>query len=143
MIDWRFSRGVKEQTRAFLDGFNEVVPLQWLQYFDERELEVCCFAFVNKLFGIKKYLLKFIFLIGRFFVLFFSSKSFHYTYLWKALKNTFYKKQLDKVEKYIQKHNTLLVYILIWTTFLRYIQWFIIKTCILCYRISYIINNCI
>jgi len=40
MIDWRFSRGVKEQTRAFLDGFNEVVPLQWLQYFDERELEL-------------------------------------------------------------------------------------------------------
>ena len=40
MIDWRFSRGVEQQTRAFLDGFNEVVPLQWLQYFDERELEV-------------------------------------------------------------------------------------------------------
>lgn len=28
------------QTKAFLDGFNEVVPLQWLQYFDEKELEV-------------------------------------------------------------------------------------------------------
>ena len=40
MIDWRFSRGVEKQTKAFLDGFNEVVPLQWLQYFDERELEV-------------------------------------------------------------------------------------------------------
>ena len=40
MIDWRFSRGVEKQTTAFLDGFNEVVPLQWLQYFDERELEV-------------------------------------------------------------------------------------------------------
>ena len=40
MIDWRFSRGVEQQTKAFLDGFNEVVPLQWLQYFDERELEV-------------------------------------------------------------------------------------------------------
>lgn len=40
MIDWRFSRGVKDQTKAFLDGFNEVVPLQWLQYFDERELEL-------------------------------------------------------------------------------------------------------
>ena len=59
MIDWRFSRGVKEQTRAFLDGFNEVVPLQWLQYFDERELEVCCFVFVNKLFGKQKYFLEF------------------------------------------------------------------------------------
>ncbi|XP_078491561.1 NEDD4-like E3 ubiquitin-protein ligase WWP1 [Ciona intestinalis] len=40
MIDWRFSRGVEKQTKGFLDGFNEVVPLQWLQYFDERELEL-------------------------------------------------------------------------------------------------------
>lgn len=40
MAEWRFTRGVEEQTRAFLDGFNEVVPLQWLQYFDEKELEV-------------------------------------------------------------------------------------------------------
>lgn len=40
MIEWRFSRGVERQTQAFLDGFNEVVPLQWLQYFDEKELEV-------------------------------------------------------------------------------------------------------
>jgi len=40
MTQWIFSRGVEEQMRAFLDGFNEVVPLQWLQYFDERELEV-------------------------------------------------------------------------------------------------------
>ena len=40
MTDWRFKRGVEEQSKAFLDGFNEVVPLQWLQYFDERELEV-------------------------------------------------------------------------------------------------------
>ena len=40
MTEWRFSRGVQEQTKAFLDGCNEVVPLQWLQYFDEKELEV-------------------------------------------------------------------------------------------------------
>ncbi|XP_023650914.1 NEDD4-like E3 ubiquitin-protein ligase WWP1 isoform X1 [Paramormyrops kingsleyae] len=40
MAEWRFSRGVADQTKAFLDGFNEVVPLQWLQYFDEKELEV-------------------------------------------------------------------------------------------------------
>lgn len=40
MTQWRFTRGVEEQTKAFLDGFNEVVPLQWLQYFDERELEL-------------------------------------------------------------------------------------------------------
>ncbi|ELT92881.1 hypothetical protein CAPTEDRAFT_225074 [Capitella teleta] len=40
MTNWIFERGVVEQTKAFLDGFNEVVPLQWLQYFDERELEL-------------------------------------------------------------------------------------------------------
>lgn len=45
MTEWRFSRGVQEQTKAFLDGFNEVVPLQWLQYFDEKELEVRPFYF--------------------------------------------------------------------------------------------------
>jgi len=40
MTNWRFTRGVEAQTKAFLDGFNEVVPLEWLKYFDERELEV-------------------------------------------------------------------------------------------------------
>ncbi|XP_057692903.1 NEDD4-like E3 ubiquitin-protein ligase WWP2 isoform X1 [Corythoichthys intestinalis] len=40
LTDWRFTRGVKEQTKAFLDGFNEVVPLEWLRYFDEKELEL-------------------------------------------------------------------------------------------------------
>ena len=35
-----WTRGIEEQTKAFLDGFNEVVPLEWLQYFDERELEL-------------------------------------------------------------------------------------------------------
>jgi len=40
MTDWRFSRGQEEQTKSFLDGFNEVLPLEWLHYFDERELEV-------------------------------------------------------------------------------------------------------
>ena len=39
-MQWRFKRGVEEQTKAFLDGFNEVVPLQWLQFFDEKELEL-------------------------------------------------------------------------------------------------------
>jgi hypothetical protein len=46
MTEWRFSRGVQEQTKAFLDGFNEVVPLQWLQYFDEKELEVRLFYYM-------------------------------------------------------------------------------------------------
>ncbi|CAF1011549.1 unnamed protein product [Rotaria sordida] len=40
MTRWRFTRGVEEQTKAFLYGFNEVVPQQWIQIFDERELEL-------------------------------------------------------------------------------------------------------
>ena len=40
MTQWRFNRGIEEQTKAFLDGFNEVVPLHWLQFFDEKEIEV-------------------------------------------------------------------------------------------------------
>ncbi|CAF3642137.1 unnamed protein product [Adineta steineri] len=40
MTNWRFTRGVEQQTKAFLHGFNEVVPQQWIQIFDERELEL-------------------------------------------------------------------------------------------------------
>ncbi|XP_028040862.1 E3 ubiquitin-protein ligase Su(dx) isoform X2 [Bombyx mandarina] len=40
VTQWRMTRGIEEQTTAFLDGFNEVVPLEWLKYFDERELEL-------------------------------------------------------------------------------------------------------
>lgn len=40
VCEWRMTRGIEEQTKAFLEGFNEVVPLEWLQYFDERELEL-------------------------------------------------------------------------------------------------------
>lgn len=40
LLQWRFSRGVEEQTKAFMEGFNEVVPLEWIQIFDEKELEV-------------------------------------------------------------------------------------------------------
>uniref|UniRef100_A0A182NF92 HECT-type E3 ubiquitin transferase n=1 Tax=Anopheles dirus TaxID=7168 RepID=A0A182NF92_9DIPT len=40
MTEWRMTRGIEEQTKTFLDGFNEVVPLEWLKYFDERELEL-------------------------------------------------------------------------------------------------------
>lgn len=35
-----FYSGIEQQTRTFLEGFNEVVPLEWLKYFDERELEL-------------------------------------------------------------------------------------------------------
>lgn len=40
MVEWRFNRGVEEQTKSFFTGFNSVFPLEWMQYFDERELEV-------------------------------------------------------------------------------------------------------
>ncbi|XP_041124016.1 NEDD4-like E3 ubiquitin-protein ligase WWP2 isoform X2 [Polyodon spathula] len=40
LTNWRFTRGVEEQTKDFLDGFNEVVPLEWLRYFDEKEIEL-------------------------------------------------------------------------------------------------------
>ena len=39
-MQWRFTRGVEQQTKAFMDGFNEVVPLEWIRILDERELEV-------------------------------------------------------------------------------------------------------
>ncbi|XP_046842240.1 NEDD4-like E3 ubiquitin-protein ligase WWP2 [Xenia sp. Carnegie-2017] len=40
MTEWRLNRGIQDQTKAFLDGFNNVVPLYWLSYFDEKELEL-------------------------------------------------------------------------------------------------------
>ncbi|PAV81525.1 hypothetical protein WR25_24801 isoform B [Diploscapter pachys] len=39
-IQWRFNRGVEQQTQAFVNGFYSVFPLEWLQNFDERELEL-------------------------------------------------------------------------------------------------------
>jgi len=35
-----YCSGIEQQTKTFLEGFNEVVPLEWLKYFDERELEL-------------------------------------------------------------------------------------------------------
>ncbi|KFD49498.1 hypothetical protein M513_09609 [Trichuris suis] len=40
MTEWRLNRGVEEQTSAFFSGFSSVFPLEWLQYFDEREIEL-------------------------------------------------------------------------------------------------------
>lgn len=40
VTQWRMTRGIEEQTAAFLEGFNEVITLEWLKYFDERELEL-------------------------------------------------------------------------------------------------------
>ncbi len=49
MVDWRFSRGVAEQTRELLAGMNEVLPLQWLKILDEKELEMvlCGIQFID------------------------------------------------------------------------------------------------
>uniref|UniRef100_A0AAR2LVM3 HECT-type E3 ubiquitin transferase n=1 Tax=Pygocentrus nattereri TaxID=42514 RepID=A0AAR2LVM3_PYGNA len=40
VAEWRLSRRVEEQTQAFFEGFNEVLPQQYLQYLDAKELEV-------------------------------------------------------------------------------------------------------
>ncbi|EDV25574.1 uncharacterized protein TRIADDRAFT_23972 [Trichoplax adhaerens] len=40
MSHWRFTRGVEDQTKAFMEGFYEVVPLRWLEFFNEKELEM-------------------------------------------------------------------------------------------------------
>ncbi|KAB5546698.1 hypothetical protein PHYPO_G00075000 [Pangasianodon hypophthalmus] len=40
VAEWRLSRGVEEQAQAFFEGFNEVLPQEFLQYFDAKELEV-------------------------------------------------------------------------------------------------------
>jgi len=40
MTDWIFTRGVKKQMEAFLESFREIIPLEWIVTFDERELEV-------------------------------------------------------------------------------------------------------
>lgn len=40
MVEWRFNRGVEEQTKSFFVGFNSVFPIEWMKYFDERELEL-------------------------------------------------------------------------------------------------------
>ena len=45
VAEWRLSRGVEEQTQAFFEGFNEILPQQYLQYFDAKELEVMSFSF--------------------------------------------------------------------------------------------------
>lgn len=44
VAEWRLSRGVEEQTQAFFEGFNEILPQQYLQYFDAKELEVMSFS---------------------------------------------------------------------------------------------------
>ncbi|XP_065053642.1 E3 ubiquitin-protein ligase HECW2-like [Rhopilema esculentum] len=40
MIKWRMERGVGEQMKQLVDGFNEVLDLHMISIFDARELEL-------------------------------------------------------------------------------------------------------
>lgn len=40
VVQWRLTRGITEQTEAFKRGFSEILDLQALSVFDERELEL-------------------------------------------------------------------------------------------------------
>jgi E3 ubiquitin-protein ligase NEDD4 len=40
VIEWRFVSRIQKQMNAFLEGFNEVIPLSLLKIFDENELEL-------------------------------------------------------------------------------------------------------
>ena len=44
VTEYRISRRVSEQFEAFMSGFNELIPQELINVFDERELEVCCAA---------------------------------------------------------------------------------------------------
>ena len=39
MVQWRLSRGVKQQTESFIKGFKEMIPRGYLENFDPQELE--------------------------------------------------------------------------------------------------------
>ena len=40
MVEWRIVKRVEEQFRAFISGFSELIPLDLINVFDERELEL-------------------------------------------------------------------------------------------------------
>ncbi|KAK9480683.1 hypothetical protein V1514DRAFT_151348 [Lipomyces japonicus] len=40
ITEWRISKRVEEQFRAFMSGFNELIPQELINVFDERELEL-------------------------------------------------------------------------------------------------------
>ena len=40
MVEWRIIKRVEEQFRAFISGFSELIPLDLINVFDERELEL-------------------------------------------------------------------------------------------------------
>ena len=40
VVEYRISKRVKEQFDAFMSGFNELIPQELINVFDERELEL-------------------------------------------------------------------------------------------------------
>jgi E3 ubiquitin-protein ligase NEDD4 len=40
IAEWRISKRVQEQFKAFNSGFNDLIPKELIEIFDERELEV-------------------------------------------------------------------------------------------------------
>lgn len=40
ITEWRIQKRVEDQFKAFLSGFNELIPQELINVFDERELEV-------------------------------------------------------------------------------------------------------
>ena len=40
ITEYRISKRVEEQFQAFMSGFNELIPQELINVFDERELEV-------------------------------------------------------------------------------------------------------
>lgn len=40
VTEWKIQRGVSEQFKSFMDGFNELIPEELVNVFDERELEL-------------------------------------------------------------------------------------------------------
>jgi len=45
LVEWRVQRRVEDQFKAFLSGFNELIPQELINVFDERELEVSFHSF--------------------------------------------------------------------------------------------------
>ena len=40
ITEWRIQRRVEEQFKSFMSGFNELIPQELINVFDERELEL-------------------------------------------------------------------------------------------------------
>ena len=40
VCEWKITRRIQEQFKAFIDGFNELIPQELVNVFDERELEL-------------------------------------------------------------------------------------------------------